>query len=52
MELIVIALIIGIVIFGLERNKRHTAAHSHLAGSSDIQDRDVERLSTDLVGRA
>ena len=50
MELLITALIIGFVIYGLERNKP-TTPHPHLSGSSDIQDRDAERLATDLLPR-
>jgi hypothetical protein len=46
MELLVIALIIGFVVLGLERNKTHNRT---LAGSTDIQDRDQERLSIELT---
>jgi hypothetical protein len=51
MELIITALIIGLVIYGLERNNRRTT-QAHLTGSNDIQDRDQERLSTELLSRA
>jgi len=52
MELLIIALIVGLVIYGLERNKRHNPTRTHLAGSSDVQDRDQERLSTELLTHA
>lgn len=51
MELIITAIIIGLVIYGLERNNRRNAP-AHLIGSTDVQDRDQERLSTELLGRA
>ena len=49
MELIVIALIIAFVIFGLERNNRRTKGQPRLHGSTDIQNRDHERISKDLL---
>lgn len=52
MELLVIALIVGFIVYGLERNKTHSPTHSSLAGSTDIQDRDQERLSAELFTRA
>jgi hypothetical protein len=52
MEIILTALIVGFVIYGLERNNARQTTHPHLAGSSDIQDRDQERTATDLLSRA
>lgn len=52
MELLIAALIIGFVIYGLERNNSHQSTHPHLTGSNDVQDRDQERLSTELLRRA
>jgi hypothetical protein len=53
MELLITALIVGFVIYGLERNNaRQTSPRSHPAGSTDIQDRDQERVTTDLLSRA
>jgi hypothetical protein len=52
MELLIIALIVGLVIFGLERNNKRRTTNSHLAGSTDIQDRDQERVATELLVRA
>lgn len=54
MEIIVLAAIIGAIIYGLERNRvrQSQQPHSHLAGSADIQDRDTERISCELLGRA
>jgi hypothetical protein len=53
MELLITAVIIGLVIWGLERNRvrQATQAHTYLAGSSDVVDRDEERLSGELVVR-
>lgn len=48
MELVVIALIVGLVLYGLERNKNRKLTHPHLAGSTDVQDRDRERVSAEL----
>jgi hypothetical protein len=50
MELLITAIIIGLVIYGLERNNRHT--DPRLTGSNDIHDRDRERMSTELLRRA
>jgi hypothetical protein len=52
MELLITAIIVGFVIYGLERNNARQLTHPHLAGSTDIQDRDQERLSTDLQTRS
>jgi hypothetical protein len=53
MELLVTAIIIGFVIYGLERNRARqtTAKHPHLAGSSDVEDRDTARISCELLHR-
>ena len=53
MELLVTAIIIGLIVYGLERNRVRQATHStaHLAGSSDIVDRDEERISGELLLR-
>ena len=50
MELLITAIIVGIVVYGLERNRARQATrpHAHLAGSSDIVDRDTERISCEL----
>jgi hypothetical protein len=50
MELLVTAIIVGIVVYGLERNRSRQAAgpQTHLAGSSDVVDRDTERISCEL----
>jgi hypothetical protein len=52
MELLVTAIIIALVMYGLERNRARTPqTHPHLAGSTDIQNRDEERLSCELRSR-
>lgn len=51
MELIVFAAIIALVIFGLEHNRSRAANHPHLYGSTDVQDRDTERISGELQTR-
>jgi len=51
MELIAFAAIIALVIAGLQRNRTKAADHPHLYGSSDIQNRDVERTSGELFAR-
>jgi hypothetical protein len=50
MELLITAIVIGLLIYGLERNRirQATQPHSHLAGSSDIVDRDSERITCEL----
>jgi hypothetical protein len=52
MELLITAIIVGFVVYGLERNKTRQVVHPHLYGSTDIQDRDQERITTELMGRA
>ena len=52
MELLVFTAIVALVIYGLERNNRHTPEHPHLHGSTDIQNMDLTRLDTDLPTRA
>lgn len=52
MELLITAIIVGFVVYGLERNKARQLSTPHLAGSTDIQDRDAERTTTDLLARA
>jgi hypothetical protein len=51
MELLITAIIVGLVVYGLERNRARQAAspHYHLAGSSDVVDRDSERVSKELL---
>jgi hypothetical protein len=46
MELLIAAIVIGLVIYGLERNRVRQAAtpHSRLSGSSDVEDRDTGLL--------
>ncbi len=53
MELLITAAVIALVVYGLERNRlRHTTGpRSPLAGSSDVVDRDTERITTDLLLR-
>ena len=50
MELLVTAIIVGLVVYGLERNRARqaTSPRYHLAGSSDVVDRDSERVSSEL----
>lgn len=50
MEAILITIIvIGLIVYGLERNRRHQASpRTRLAGSSDVVDRDSERFVADL----
>lgn len=50
MELIIAAVVIALLVYGLERNKpaRRTNA---LTGSTTVQDRDIERLTFDLITR-
>ena len=51
MELLIIALIVGLIVYGLQRNKNRKPTHPHLAGSTDVQDRDQERFSAELLSR-
>ncbi|MPZ82420.1 MAG: hypothetical protein GEV28_19275 [Actinophytocola sp.] len=53
MELLITAIVIGLVIYGLERNRVRQAnqPNAHLAGSTDIVDRDTERISCELLFR-
>lgn len=53
MELLITALVIAALIYGLERNRirQATQPHAHLSGSSDIVDRDTERISCELLFR-
>jgi hypothetical protein len=53
MELLITAIVIGLLIYGLERNRvrQATQPHTHLAGSSDVVDRDSERVSCELLFR-
>jgi hypothetical protein len=46
--LIVLLIIIGLVVYGLERNRRRGGLSGRLAGSSDVQDRDAERVLAEL----
>lgn len=50
MELLITAIVIGLLIYGLERNRARqpTQPRHHLAGSSDVVDRDSERVRTEL----
>jgi hypothetical protein len=49
--LIVLLIIIGLVVYGLERNHRRSSPSGRLAGSSDVQDRDAERVLAELSRR-
>ena len=52
MELLVFALFVAALVYGLQRNHaRQAAPHSMLAGSNDPQDRDRERVLHDLQAR-
>lgn len=47
--IIITIIVIALIAYGLERNRRHQAQpRSRLAGSSDVTDRDSERLFADL----
>jgi hypothetical protein len=52
MELLITALIVGLVLYGLERTNARRLVRPRLSGSTDIQDRDWERITTELRGRA
>jgi hypothetical protein len=48
-----VLVVLALVGYGLERNHaRQSAPHSRLAGSTDIQDRDLERVDADLRAAA
>jgi hypothetical protein len=50
--IIITFIVIAVIAYGLERNRRHQAQpRSRLAGSSDIVDRDSERIFSDLRAR-
>jgi hypothetical protein len=48
---IVLLIIIGLVVYGLERNHRRGGLAGRLAGSSEVQDRDAERVLAELSRR-
>ncbi|MFL6143073.1 MAG: hypothetical protein ACJ72N_14565 [Labedaea sp.] len=50
MDAILIAIIIvGLLAYGLERNRRRQSQpRNWMAGSSDVQDRDLERFQCEL----
>lgn len=50
MDLLITAIVIGLLVYGLERNRlrQPDRPHAHLAGSSDVVDRDTERVSGEL----
>lgn len=49
MELFFFVLLLAVLALGLERNHhRQSAPHAPLAGSTDVQDRDLERVRHDL----
>ncbi|HEU5475392.1 MAG TPA: hypothetical protein VFV67_32515 [Actinophytocola sp.] len=52
MDIVIAFIIIGLLAYGLERNRRHQAQPgSRMAGTSDVVDRDIERLRNDLRAR-
>ena len=53
MEILIAAIVIGLLVYGLERNRirQATEPHAHLVGSSDVVDRDSERISCELLFR-
>jgi len=46
--LIALLIIVGLVVYGLERNHRCGGVSGRLTGSSDVQDRDAERVLAEL----
>ena len=49
MDVLLFALFLAALAYGLQRNHvRQTSPHAPLAGSSDPQDRDLERVLHDL----
>lgn len=52
MELLITALVIALLIYGLEHNRnRQSRPGPRLAGSTDIIDRDTERITNELQTR-
>lgn len=53
MELLITAILIGLVIYGLEHNRARQTLHpnTYPYGSTDIQDRDNERIINELQTR-
>jgi hypothetical protein len=46
---LIVLVVLALVGYGLERNKsRQSGPHARLAGSNDVQDRDLVRMSADL----
>jgi hypothetical protein len=46
---IITFILIGLIVYGLERNRRHQdAPRPRLAGSTDVVDRDGQRVLADL----
>lgn len=46
---IITLIVIGLIVYGLERNRRHQEQpRSRLAGSTDVVDRDGQRFLADL----
>ncbi len=49
MDAIIVLIIVGLIVYGLERNRRHQSQpRGRLAGTSDIVDRDRERVWSDM----
>jgi hypothetical protein len=49
MEVLVLITLVALVVYGLERNhSRQSRSQSGMAGSTDAQDRDAERVQADL----
>ncbi len=49
MDIIIALFIVGLIAWGLERNRRHQSQpRGRLAGTSDIIDRDRERFLSDI----
>jgi len=48
MELLIATAVIALLLYGLQHNTHPHYPNPHLAGSTDITDRDQDRLTTDL----
>jgi hypothetical protein len=50
MELLITAVLLALVLHGLNRNQARQPfqPHPHLTGSTDVQNRDKDRLTCDL----
>ncbi|WP_166462964.1 hypothetical protein [Amycolatopsis acidicola] len=50
MILLILLAVLGLVVYGLERNHRRTMP-GRMAGSTDVENRDEARVSAELAAR-